>query len=140
MTKSAEEFVSKMVLSTFCEEPVPSDMFGPEAYKIPHIKMAEKTDVYVLVAVTATVMARCANGMGDDLVSLTYLATKKPVIMVPAMHDSMWEHPATQANVETLKKRGVTFVGPVQGKLADATEGPGRMAEIEDIVLAVEKV
>jgi phosphopantothenoylcysteine decarboxylase/phosphopantothenate--cysteine ligase len=81
-----------------------------------------------------------AQGLAEDMISLTYITTTAPTLVAPAMHNTMWEHPATQANARLLRERGVQFVGPNQGPLADKTRGDGRMAEPEDIVKAAEAI
>ena len=95
---------------------------------MPHLR-AENPDVFLVAPATATTIGRCANGLAEDVVSLGYLTTTAPVIMAPAMHPTMWEHPATQANIKILRDRGVQFVGPYIGPLADKTHGEGRMTE-----------
>jgi phosphopantothenoylcysteine decarboxylase/phosphopantothenate--cysteine ligase len=139
MTESAAQFVSPLALSTFSGNPVHHQMFGPEAYQMPHLSLSASANVLVIVAATASMLARCASGMGDDLVSLCYITTTAPVVIAPAMHDTMWAHPAVQENVQKLKARGVHFVGPVKGSLADQTQAEGRMSETDDIVAAVGK-
>lgn len=140
LTSSAERFVSPLVLSTFSKKQALSDVFAPEAYRMYHLEASDEAHLMLIAPVTATVLGRCAYGLAEDLVTLAYISTKAPVIMAPAMHNTMWEHPATQENVRLLKSRGVTFVGPSKGALADNTEGEGRMAEPAAIVRAVEKV
>ena len=140
LTEEAAHFVSPLVLSTFTGKPALTDMFSQESQGMPHLRSAEEADLYLVAPVTANVLARCAQGLADDLVSLTYLATGAPVVMAPAMHNTMWHHPATQANVRLLKERGVTFVGPIVGKLADGTTAEGRMSELKNIVGAVESM
>ena len=137
MTKSAEKFVSPLVLSTFTENKVASALFSEDAHQMPHIQLAKSCDLMLIAPVSATIMARCAQGLAEDLVSLSYLTTTAPVIMAPSMHDTMWLHPATQANYLLLKKRNVEFLGPVTGKLADDTQGIGRMVEPEEIAAKV---
>ena len=139
MTQSAKQFASPLALATFCGRPVVDEIFGEEAWKMPYLR-AENPDVFVLAPATATLLGRCAHGLAEDAVSLAYITTTAPVLMAPAMHPSMWEHPATQANVKILRERGVTFVGPYIGPLADKTRGEGRMSEPQEIVEAVEKV
>lgn len=138
LTNSAEKFVSPLVLSTFSGEPVISDIFNVEAHKMYHLKWAEEAKVMLLAPTSAATLARCAQGLSEDMVTLMYLTTTAPVIVAPAMHNTMWEHPATQNNTRILKERGATFVGPYQGPLADNSYGEGRMADPEEIVKAVE--
>lgn len=138
LTHSAEKFVAPLALSSFTGEKAYSDIFNEDAHLMPHVKLAEEASVMVIAPVNCTTLARCATGLVEDLVSLLFLTTKAPVVMAPAMHTSMWEHPATQANIKILKDRGVRFVGPYQGPLADMSRGEGRMAEPEEIVKVVE--
>lgn len=139
MTESATQFVSPLALATFSGNPVHHQMFGPEAYQMPHLSLSAAAEVYVIVAATASTLARCAQGLADDLVSLCYITTTAPVVIAPAMHDTMWAHPAVQENVKILKARGVRFVGPIKGSLADQTQAEGRMSEPDDIAAAVGK-
>lgn len=138
MTRGARQFVSPLALATFCGRAVVDDMFAADAWRMPHLR-AETPDVLLVAPASATMLGRCANGIADDPVSLAYLTTTAPVMMAPAMHPSMWEHPATQANVKTLRDRGVQFIGPYIGPLADKTHGEGRMSEPVEIVSMVEK-
>lgn len=140
MTTEAKEFVAPLPLSTFSGNLVIDDVFHPEAYKMPHIEMTEKAHLFLIAPATATAIARCAHGLAEDMVSLAYVAFAGPVLIAPAMHPPMWEHPATQANVKILKDRGVHFTGPYVGPLADKTRGEGRMTEPEEIVKAVERL
>ncbi|MCG3205278.1 MAG: Coenzyme A biosynthesis bifunctional protein CoaBC [Elusimicrobia bacterium] len=140
MTKGAKEFASSLALATFSSHPVVEDIFGSEAFSLPHIVHSEKADLFVVAPATATLLGRFANGLADDIVSLCYITTRAPVLVAPAMHPSMWEHAAIQANVKTLRDRGVHFVGPTMGPLADKTRGDGRMSEPENIVQAIEKI
>jgi phosphopantothenoylcysteine decarboxylase/phosphopantothenate--cysteine ligase len=139
LTQGATHFVTPLALGTFSGHPVVDEMFGHEAWRIPHLKLAEQADVMVIAPATALILARCAAGLSQDMVTLSYLTTTAPVLIAPAMHPTMWEHPATQANVKILRERGVTFVGPYIGPLADKTHGEGRMSEPSEILQAVEK-
>ena len=140
LTSGAKEFVAPLALATFSGNPVIDDIFGPAAYKLPHIVHAEQADLMIVAPTTAGLLARFATGMTDDIVSLCYITTKAPVLVAPAMHPTMWEHPATQANVKLLRERGVHFIGPYVGPLADKTRGEGRMSEPDEIVKAAEKI
>lgn len=139
MTRGASNFVAPLALATFSGKPVHYELFDAESYRMPHLKLAEEADLMLIAPASATILARCAQGLAEDMVSLTYLTTTAPVLMAPAMHPTMWEHPATQANVKILRDRGVVFVGPFVGPLADKTRGEGRMSEPDEIVAAVEK-
>lgn len=140
MTKESKEFVAPLALATFSGKPAPFEMFGPEAFRMPHITYSEQANLMIIAPASATMLARMAHGLSEDLVSLCYITTQAPVLVAPAMHPTMWEHPATQANVKILRERGVHFVGPYVGPLADKTRGEGRMSEVEEIVQAAEKI
>lgn len=139
MSEGAEQFVTPLSLSTFSGKAVVRQMFDGESHKMPHLRLAEDSDLLVIAPASATVLARCAHGLTEDMVSLVYISTTRPVIMAPAMHPTMWEHPATQENVKILKNRGVVFTGPYIGPLADKTRGEGRMSEPEQILTLIEK-
>jgi phosphopantothenoylcysteine decarboxylase/phosphopantothenate--cysteine ligase len=102
-------------------------------FSIEHISLADLADLLVVAPATANVVAKLAHGLADDLLTCTALATRAPILVAPAMHTAMWENPATQANVETLRTRGVRFVGPAVGRLASGGYGAGRMAPVDDI-------
>ena len=138
MTDHAKEFVTPLTFRTLSRNPVESAMFeDPLEWKPGHISLAEAADVLVIAPATANILAKMANGIADDLLSSVALATKAPVVVAPAMNTGMWENAATQANIETLKKRGVRFVEVGDGELACGTSGPGRMAEPRAIFEAV---
>lgn len=106
---------------------------------VQHIELARWADVFVVAPATADVMAKLAVGLADDLLSTTALACEAPLVVAPAMNSSMWKHPATQANVETLRARGATIVGPGEGELSCGETGKGRMSEPGEIAEAVRK-
>ena len=138
MTAHAREFVTPLTFRTLSRNPVESDMFAdPLDWKPEHISLAEAADVLVIAPATANIIAKMANGIADDLLSSVALATKAPIVVAPAMNTGMWENAATQANMATLKGRGVRFVEVGDGELACGTSGPGRMAEPEAIFEAV---
>lgn len=140
LTSSAKEFVSPMALAALSGQPVNSNMFGEDSYKMPHLSLAAAADLFVVAPLTATVLGRMAYGLAEDLVTLTYITTTAPTLVAPAMHNTMWEHPATQTSSKILRDRGVTIVGPYQGPLADQTRGDGRMAEPPEIVKLAESL
>ena len=138
MTDHAKEFVTPLTFRTLSRNPVENAMFAdPLEWKPGHISLADAADVLVVAPATANIIAKMANGIADDLLSSVALATKAPVVVAPAMNTGMWENAATQANIETLKKRGVRFVEVGDGELACGTSGPGRMAEPRAIFEAV---
>jgi phosphopantothenoylcysteine decarboxylase/phosphopantothenate--cysteine ligase len=140
MTASAARFVGPLTLAGICGESVKTDMFDPAWPGEMHVDLGARADAVVVVPATADVLARFAEGRADDLVTALVLSASCPVLAAPAMHPRMWEHPATQRNVEELRRLGrVTLVGPVRGPVASGEEGLGRMAEPEAIFAAVEE-
>src|SRR5215469_3062289 len=143
MTRSAQEFVTPLTFAALTGEKVITDLFGEKQASanlesaIEHIAIAQRIDLLVIAPATADILAKLANGIADDFLTTLYLATKAPVIVAPAMNVNMWEHPATQSNLETLCARGVRVVQPDEGYLACGMIGPGRLAGIEAIVAAV---
>ena len=130
MTQAATRFVSPLTFSTLSRNPVSVDMFDePEEWIPGHISFAERGDVLLIAPCTANVIAKLAQGLADDMLTTTALATKAPLVIAPAMNTGMWEHPATKANLATLAARGATFVDAGTGDLACGTTGKGRMAD-----------
>lgn len=141
MTKSAQEFVTAMTFQTLSGKPVATDLFSlTEESEIGHIQLADRADVIVIAPATANVLARAAHGLAEEIVSTVLLATKAPVVFCPSMNVNMWNHPATKANVKTLKERGHHFVDPESGDLACGWVGDGRLAEPQVIFEFVEKL
>jgi len=139
ITAAGAQFVTPLSLQALSEDRVYSDMFSlTDESEMGHIELSREADLLVVAPATANILARMAAGMADDLAATVLLATDKPVLAAPAMNVRMWTHAATVANVETLKKRGVTFVGPNDGAMACNEHGPGRMSEPEEIVAAIE--
>ncbi|HYA94661.1 MAG TPA: bifunctional phosphopantothenoylcysteine decarboxylase/phosphopantothenate--cysteine ligase CoaBC [Terriglobales bacterium] len=143
MTAAAQEFVRPLTFAALSGEKVITDLFGTGAEQpnidsaVEHIAVAQAIDALVVAPATADVIAKFAQGIANDFLSTLYLATTAPVVVAPAMNVNMWEHPATRANVETLKHRGVRVVEPDAGYLACGMTGPGRLAANESIVAAV---
>lgn len=141
LTEAAAEFVSPLVLQTLSGQLVRARLFDlGEEGRIGHIDLADWAELVLVAPATANVLAKHAAGIADDLVGTVLLATRAPVLAAPAMNVNMWEHPATQANLDTLRARGVRFVGPARGALACGWEGMGRMAEPAEIAEAAELV
>jgi phosphopantothenoylcysteine decarboxylase/phosphopantothenate--cysteine ligase len=139
MTPDATRFVGAVTFSALASEPVRMSLWdGPEP--IPHTRLGQGADVIVVAPATARVIGAYAAGISDDLLTATLLATRAPVVICPAMHTEMWEHPAVQDNLTTLRRRGVHVVEPGVGRLAGGDLGAGRLAEPEDIVAAVAAV
>ena len=139
LTEAGVRFVTPLSLQALSEDRVYTDMFSlTDENEMGHIQLSRDADLLVVAPATANVLARMAGGLADDLASAVLLATDKPVLAAPAMNVRMWTHAATVANVETLKKRGVTFIGPNDGAMACNEHGPGRMSEPAEIVVAIE--
>jgi phosphopantothenoylcysteine decarboxylase/phosphopantothenate--cysteine ligase len=145
MTTAAQEFVRPLTFAALSGEKVITDMFGSASGDAPanvesaieHIAIAQAIDALVVVPATADVLARFAQGIASDFLSTLYLATTAPAVVAPAMNVNMWNHAATQSNLEILRKRGVRIVEPGEGYLACGMTGAGRLAENEAIVAAV---
>src|SRR5690348_540676 len=143
MTRAAQEFIRPLTFAALSGEKVITDIFasGNESPNIEsaveHIAVAQSIDALLVAPATADVLAKFAQGIANDFLTTLYLATTAPVIVAPAMNVNMWNHPATQANLETLRKRGVRVVEPDAGYLACGMTGPGRLVENEAIVAAV---
>lgn len=138
LTEGGKQFVTPLSLAALSEDKVYDDLFSlTDENEMGHINLSREADVLMVAPASADIMARMAAGMANDLATTVLLATDKPVICVPAMNVRMWEHAATQANMETLQKRGVTFVGPVKGDMACGEFGMGRMSEPSEIVDAL---
>ena len=144
MTRAAQEFVRPLTFAALSGEKVITGMFSPgEEHEpnidsaIEHIAVAQAIDALVVVPATADAIAHFAQGIASDFLTTLYLATTAPVVVAPSMNVNMWNHPATQANLETLRQRGVKIVDPGSGYLACGMTGTGRLAENETIVAAV---
>jgi phosphopantothenoylcysteine decarboxylase/phosphopantothenate--cysteine ligase len=134
LTRDAGRFVSPLVLQTLSGRPVRSDLFdASEEGEIDHIALADWAELVVVAPATAHLLARMAHGLADDLVTTLLLATRAPLLVAPAMNVQMWNHAATRRNVETLRGRGVSFLGPDAGELACGWQGEGRMSEPSDL-------
>jgi phosphopantothenoylcysteine decarboxylase/phosphopantothenate--cysteine ligase len=137
LTRSATRFVGADTFSGLTGRTALVDLWS-SASSVPHVRLAHQADVAVVAPLTANVLAKLAHGIADDLLTATLLEARCPLVLAPAMHTGMWEHPATQANLETMRRRGAVVVEPVAGALAAGDEGVGRLAEPEDILPAVE--
>jgi len=139
MTAGAERFLGRTTLSALCSEPVRTSLWD-DADPIPHTRLGQGADLVLVVPATARLLGAYAAGLSTDLLTGTLLATRAPVVVCPAMHTEMWEHPAVQENLATLRRRGVHVVEPDEGRLAGGDLGRGRLAPPERIVAAVELV
>ena len=141
MTKNATEFITPLTLRTLAANPVVTDTFAePEEWNVEHVALAKLADIFVIAPATANILAKMANGIADDMLSTTVLATKAPVLAAPAMNTGMWTAKATQQNVSVLKERGVLFSGPASGMLACGDEGAGRMSEPAEVVQKIQEI
>ena len=136
MTPAATRFVGPETFAALSRRPVHSDVFERTA-EVLHVRLAHEADLAVVAPATANVVGRLAHGLADDLLTSVLLEATCPLVLAPAMHAGMWEHPATRANVRLLADRGAVVIGPEEGSLAAGDEGVGRMAEPEAILSAV---
>ncbi|HXX20952.1 MAG TPA: bifunctional phosphopantothenoylcysteine decarboxylase/phosphopantothenate--cysteine ligase CoaBC [Candidatus Acidoferrum sp.] len=144
MTRAAQEFITPLTFAALTGKKVITEMFGAEdaapanvESAIEHIAVAQRIDLLLVAPATADILAHFAQGIADDFLSTLYLATKAPVVVAPAMNVNMWEHPATQENLKTLRARGVHVVDPDEGYLACGMTGAGRLAATDAIVQKV---
>jgi phosphopantothenoylcysteine decarboxylase/phosphopantothenate--cysteine ligase len=147
MTQSAQEFITPLTFAALTGQKVITEMFGGDSAgsgsapnvesAIEHIAVAQRIDLLVVAPATANTIAKMAQGVADDFLTTLYLATTAPVVVAPAMNVNMWEHAATQANIEKLRARGVHVVAPEEGYLACGMTGAGRLASVEAIAQAV---
>lgn len=140
MSANAEHFVGPLTFRTLSGRPVLSNLFDPQSdAAVEHVALAEAAHLFVVAPATANLLAKAAHGIADDFLTTLLLAARCPVLMAPAMDGGMWEHAAVQANVATLRKRGVSVLEPEAGALASGLSGRGRLPEIETLVEAVER-
>jgi phosphopantothenoylcysteine decarboxylase/phosphopantothenate--cysteine ligase len=143
MTAAAREFVSPLTFAALSGHKVITDVFAGTAgdanleSAIEHIAVAQSVDALLIAPATADILAKIAHGLADDFLTTLVLATRAPLIVAPAMNVNMWENPATQANLNVLRARGVRIVEPDEGYLACGMVGPGRLAALESIMAAV---
>jgi phosphopantothenoylcysteine decarboxylase / phosphopantothenate---cysteine ligase len=131
-TRAALEFVGATTWAALSGKPVSTDVWT-DAHEVPHVAIGRRADLVVVAPATADLLARAAHGLADDLLTNTLLTARCPVVFAPAMHTEMWEHPATQANVATLRERGALVLEPAVGRLTGADTGKGRLPEPEEI-------
>ncbi len=141
LTRAAQHFVAPLSAAVLSEESAFTELFDlKNEMEIGHIRLSREADLIVIAPATAGFLAKMAHGLCDDLASTVLLAADKPVLAAPAMNWRMWEHPATRRNMSQLKADGVYFVGPNEGPMACGETGFGRMAEVDEILAAAEKV
>jgi phosphopantothenoylcysteine decarboxylase len=139
MTHDAAEFIAPLSLQTLSKNPVTTNFYDEkENWRPGHIELADNADLLLIAPATAHVIAEMANGLANHPLTAIALATRAPILIAPAMNGKMWEHAATQENVEKLKSRGVEFIGPEAGMLACGYEGLGRLWKVEDIAFRAE--
>ncbi|MDO4283588.1 MAG: bifunctional phosphopantothenoylcysteine decarboxylase/phosphopantothenate--cysteine ligase CoaBC [Clostridia bacterium] len=135
MTKNATKFISPITLETLSKNKVITDMFeSPSHFDVKHISLAKKADLFLIVPATANIIGKVANGIADDMLSTTIMATRKKVIFAPAMNQQMYENPIVQENIRKLKKYGYTFIEPEVGILACGDTAIGKLASKETII------
>lgn len=135
MTKSATEFVTPLTFQSMSQNIVTTDMFAePKAWEIQHISLAKRADVFLVAPATANIIGKVANGIADDMLSTTIMATRAKVVFAPAMNTNMYTNPIVQENIAKLKKLGYEFIKPASGRLACGDEGKGKLAPASDIV------
>ena len=134
-TEAALRFVGRPTLEAISRNPVHSELYEGVA-EVRHVALGQRAELIVIAPATANTLAKLAHGLADDLLGNTVLASTAPLVLAPAMHTEMWQHPAKVANIAILRERGATIVGPASGQLTGADSGPGRMSEPEDIVAA----
>ncbi|MDK8872587.1 bifunctional phosphopantothenoylcysteine decarboxylase/phosphopantothenate--cysteine ligase CoaBC [Paracoccus sp. SSJ] len=138
LTRAGAEFVTPLTLSALAEAPCHTELFDlTRESEMGHIQLSRAADLVVVAPATANLLGRMAAGMADDLATTLLLATDKPVLAAPAMNVRMWQHPATQRNIDTLENDGIRLIGPDEGDMACGEYGPGRMAEPEAILGAI---
>jgi phosphopantothenoylcysteine decarboxylase / phosphopantothenate---cysteine ligase len=136
MTEAATRFVGTITFSSLTHRPAYTDLFEEED-RVLHVRLAREADLVLVAPATANLIAKMTHGISDDLLSAALLTATAPIVVAPAMHTEMWEHPATRANISTLRERGVMIVDPEEGELAGGDEGVGRLADPTSIVRAV---
>lgn len=138
MTESATKFVTPLPFQSLSQNMVVTDMFAePKAYEIQHISLAKRADVFLVAPATANIIGKIANGIADDMLSTTIMATRAKVIFAPAMNTNMYENPIVQENINKLKKLGYEFIEPASGILACGDEGKGKLADVNTIIDSV---
>ena len=141
LTSAATKFVSELTFRSITHRPVFTNLYSPESeISINHVALAEAADIIIVAPATANTIAKIANGISDDVLTTTILATTAPIIVAPAMDANMFDNPATQANVTTLITRGIFIAGPADGRLASGLIGKGRMVEPSDIISSANMV
>jgi len=141
LTESGAQFVTPLSLSALSHEKVYTDIFSlTDEAEMGHLRLSQEADLVIVAPATANILAKMANGIADDLASTVLLASAAPILVAPALNHRMWQHAATAANMATLEARGIRRIGPNDGQLAEDETGPGRVAEPEEILAAIEEM
>ncbi len=139
LTEGGAQFITPLALETLSRAPVASDQFSRETpYEVGHIALAKRADVFLVAPATANFIGKAANGIADDLLTTTFLATKAPILIAPAMNVNMYAHAAVRQNMQVLRERGCSFIEPAEGLLACGDTGKGRLAPVDEILKAVQ--
>ena len=139
LTEGGAQFITPLTLETLSRAPVYSDQFSRETpYEVEHIGLAKRADVFLVAPATANFIGKAANGIADDLLTTTFLATRAPILIAPAMNVNMYAHAAVRQNMRALRERGCSFIEPAEGLLACGDTGKGRLAPTEEILQAVQ--
>src|ERR1700686_261206 len=139
MTHDAAEFITPLTLQTLSKNPVTTSFFDEkENWRPGHIELADRANLLLIAPATANIIAELAHGLASHPLAAIALATRAPILLAPAMNGKMWQHRATQENVEKLKSRGMEFIGPEEGMLACGYEGIGRLWKVDDIAFRAE--
>lgn len=140
MTENARKFVSELTFRTLSRRPVVTSLWEVPEWRPEHVALAEQCDLFVVAPATANFLAKLAGGIADDALTTFGATFNGRTLLAPAMNPRMWAHPACRENVETLRKRGVCFAGPADGRVACGEDGPGRMAEPEEILAEIRRI
>ena len=139
MTQDATEFISPLTLQILSKNPVTTSFYDEkENWRPGHIDLADRANLLLIAPATAHIIAELAHGLAGHPLAAIALATRAPILIAPAMNGKMWQHPATEENVEKLKARGIEFIGPEEGMLACGYEGLGRLWKVDDIAFRAE--
>jgi phosphopantothenoylcysteine decarboxylase/phosphopantothenate--cysteine ligase len=140
MTEAAQRFVAPLTFETLARRPVITSLWERTTEIGPvHVELAGWADLLVVAPASANFLGKLAHGIADDMLSCMAITMTRPPLIAPAMNDNMYRHPAVQENLRTLAKRGCTFVGPVEGRLASGKVGLGRLSDVDDILAAIRK-
>jgi phosphopantothenoylcysteine decarboxylase/phosphopantothenate--cysteine ligase len=137
LSAGAQRFIQPLTFEAITARPALTSLWDTDQSQIEHVEQSHAVDLVLVAPASANILARMAAGMADDIITATCLSTTAPIVVAPAMETGMWNHPATQANLETLRRRGVLVVSPESGELASGRSGVGRLAELEVIMSAV---